>query len=372
MKLTVKREEILRPLQAVSGAVERRQTLPILANVLLVAQEENQLVITATDLEVELTGRVMLDALEEPSAITVSAKKLLDICRTLPENSVITLATEKDRLIVRSGKSRFILYTLPTDKFPNVEESKVEAEFTVPQKTLKSMIEKVQFSMAQQDVRYYLMGMLFSVNQSGLTLASTDGHRLSVGELKKSEFLDVKAENLQVIVPRKGVIELMRLLEDTETPVKIAISSNHISAFTPEFTFISKLIEGRYPDYKRVIPQMGSKVMRVNREEFKRALVCVSILSSEKGRGVRLLLSEQSLKIFTNNPEQEEAEEELKVEYSGAEFEVGFNVDYLIDICNVKKDSEFQIIFSDKDDSILVEDTDDGHAYTYVVKPMRL
>ena len=334
MKLIIKREEVLRPLQLVSGAVERRQTLPILSNIMLDVSE-NQLCVTATDLEIELIANLKLENLIEEGKTTVNARKLIDICRTLPAEAEIEIFTEKNHLVLLSGKSRFTLSMLSADKFPNIEETEVnQTKFSLPQNELKKLLESTYFSMGQQDVRYYLNGMLFYINQGVVKVVAADGHRLALGSMENKA---IKKDSIRIIVPKKGIIELMRLLHgEAEDEVNFAIGSNHIRAATDEFVFTSKLIDGEFPNYEQVVPKSGDKEVIANRDEFKQALTRVSILSNEKYRGVRFLLSSGLLKISANNPEQEEAEEEISVNYKGADLEIGFNVNYLIsslDLC---------------------------------------
>lgn len=368
MKFSVAREEFLKYLQLISGAVERRQTLQILANVLISAHDK-QVSLTATDLEVELVGRLSIDKIDDPGEITVAARKLIDICRNLPPESSITLSTQKDQLIVKSGKSRFSLVTLPAFDFPNIEEIHPKISFKLSQKAIKELLINTYFAMAQQDVRYYLNGMLIDINQGVMKVVATDGHRLALGISDKK---DVLADHMQIIVPRKGIMELMRLLEDSDEEVEIIIGTNHICVLTPSFTFTSKLVEGKFPDYQRVIPKNGNKIVFINRELFKQALTRVSILSNEKFRGVRLLISENLLKIIANNPEQEEAEDEIDIDYQGADLEIGFNVNYLLDVCNTINSEKVKLTFIDTNSSALIEAHDDQNNFVYVVMPMRI
>ncbi len=368
MKFSVVREEFLKYLQLISGAVERRQTLPILANVLISAHDK-QVSLTATDLEVELVGRLSIDKIDDPGEITVAARKLIDICRNLPAESTITLSTQKDRLIVKSGKSRFSLATLPASDFPNIEEMHPKVAFQLSQRAAKELLVNTHFAMAQQDVRYYLNGMLVDINQGVMRVVATDGHRLSLGV---SDKIEVQSDHIQIIVPRKGIMELMRLLEDIDEEVEVIIGTNHICVSTPFFTFTSKLVEGKFPDYQRVIPKNGNKIVIVDRELFKQALARVSILSNEKFRGVRLLISENLLKIVANNPDQEEAEDEIAVDYQGADLEIGFNVNYLLDVCNTIDADQVRLTFIDTNSSALMEAHDDKNNFVYVIMPMRI
>lgn len=367
MEFSVKKDELLKYGQLILGAVERRQTLPILANVLISAHD-SQISFTATDLEVELLARFTVEKIIDPGEVTVTARKLIDICRTLPPDADILLSTKKDRLIVKSGKSRFSLSTLPVVEFPNIEEIHKKLSFSISQKQLKKLLENTHFSMAQQDVRYYLNGILIDISQGVMRVVSTDGHRLSMGI---SDKLNIDNDHDQVIVPRKGVIELMRLLEDTDDEVEIIFGANHICANTPSYTFSSKLVEGKFPDYRRVIPKNGNKIVILERELFKQALARVSVLSNEKYRGVRFLFSNNLLKIFANNPEQEEAEDEIIIEYDGADLEIGFNVNYLLEICNTMSAERMKMTFIDTNSSVLIEGEGKSN-YLYVIMPMRI
>lgn len=368
MEFTIQREELLKQGQLVLGAVERRQTLPILANILITAHD-GQISMVATDLEIELISRIDIDEIKDPGKVTVTARKLIDICRNLPNDAMITLVTTKDRLMVKSGKSRFSLMTLPVNEFPNIEEVREKVSFEISQKHLRNLLEKTHFSMAQQDVRYYLNGMLFDINNGVMKLVATDGHRLSLAQFDQGKF-DI--ENTQIILPRKGVMELLRLLNPVDDLIEVTIGANHIRVKSPDFTFISKLVEGKFPDYRKVVPKNGMRSVLVARDLFKQALTRVSILSNEKFKGVRLQLSENNLMIHANNPEQEEAEDQILVNYNGADLEIGFNVNYLLDICNNIVTDEIKMTFADTNSSVLIETSDDDNSYTYVIMPMRI
>ncbi len=367
MKFTVARETLLKPLQLVTGVVERRQTLPVLANVLLVL-EKDQLSLTGTDLEVEIVGRLNLEGDVREGEITVPAKKFLDICKALPEGSMIEFVQEEQKVVVKSGRSRFSLSTLPANDFPAVEESAKDLSFECPQKDIKTLIEKTSFSMAQQDVRYYLNGMLWEIRSNTMRVVATDGHRLAM--CTKDVGADV-SDVRQSILPRKGVIELSRLLEDSDEQVEIVIGANHIRAVTEFFTFTSKLVDGKFPDYEKVLPKGGDKIVIGDRAELKNAFARTSILSNEKYRGVRLLLETGTLTVVANNPEQEEAEDQVAVDYTGDSLEVGFNVSYLQDVSNVITSDQLKITLSDSNSSALVQASDTDEAL-YVVMPMRL
>ncbi len=366
MNIEIQREALLRPLQAVIGVVERRQTLPVLANVLLVAGDEG-LSMTTTDLEVELVARTGGE-IHEGGQITMPARKLVDIVRNLPEGATVRLTLDQNRALVSAERSRFTLSTLPATEFPTVEDIGETEPVLLPQGHLRELIDKTHFSMAVQDVRYYLNGLLLELDPERLRAVATDGHRLALGELSGK----VQVQNSQqVIVPRKGVQELLRLLDDTEEQVRLELSSNHIRVTLPELRFTSKLIDGRFPDYQRVIPNVEGNVMLADRETLRQALVRASILSNEKYRGVRFTLDKDSLKIQSNNPEQEQADEELAVDYAGAPLEVGFNASYLLDALGAMQSEQVRVGLVDANSSCLLQDTENA-GYSYVVMPMRL
>ena len=365
MKLSTEREVLLKPLQAVIGVVERRQTMPILANVLLSARD-GQLSITATDLEVELVASVDLDVGQEGD-VTVPGRKLLDICRALPEGAKVALSQSGEKVQVRSGRSRFSLTTLPAAEFPSVEDVAAERTVDVPQSTLLKLIEKTHFSMAQQDVRYYLNGLLMETGGNHLRAVATDCHRLA---LSQAELPDAGLPEKQVIVPRKGVIELQRLLSG-DGDVSIALGSNHIRINLDGIRFTSKLIDGRFPEYNRVIPKDPGNVLNADRQVLKGALQRTAILSNEKYRGIRLMLKGGALVLQAHNPEQEEAEEEVEVEYTGEDMEIGFNVNYLQDALGAIEGDAVTLSFVDANSSCLMTEPGNDEA-RYVVMPMRL
>jgi DNA polymerase-3 subunit beta len=366
MKLTIQRETLLKPLQQVTGVVERRQTLPILGNVLLNATAK-ELKLTATDLEVELQAKAKL-AVTEPGDVTLPARKLLDICRTLPEGAEIDISVKQERASVRSGKSRFTLTTMPASEFPVVDKIKSPQKFSAPQNELRQVIDRTAFSMAQQDVRYYLNGLMLEPDNGVLRAVATDGHRLAICESP----MDVGATTgQQVIVPRKGVQELHRLLEDDTAAVQVEIGTNHIRITTRELRFTSKLIDGRFPDYNRVIPKDANKSLVIDRDILRQALTRTSILSNEKYRGIRLDLSKNNLKIQAHNPEQEEAIDEIEVTYDNDPLEIGFNVTYLLDVLAAVDSDAVEFLLNDANSSALIHKPgiDDCR---YVVMPMRL
>jgi len=365
MKLKAARDVLLKPLQAVIGVVERRQTMPILSNVLLVARND-ELRVTATDLEVELVARAEV-AVAAGGEVTVSGRKLLDICRALPEGADIDISLAGEKLVVRSGRSKFSLATLPAAEFPTVEDIKAGQTITVARGILSRLIEKTHFSMAQQDVRYYLNGMLLETGGNHLRAVATDGHRLALCEAD----LDGAALNeQQVIVPRKGVLELQRLMAG-EGNVDLELGPNHVRIQLDDIRFTSKLIDGRFPEYDRVIPKESANQLSADKEALRGALQRTAILSNEKYRGIRLVIRDSGVVIQAHNPEQEEAEEELEVTYNGADIEIGFNVNYLLDALGAIDGDVVTLSVLDSNSSCLIRQpgADDGK---FVVMPMRL
>lgn len=370
MKFSTDRESLLNALQLVAGVVERRQTLPVLSNVLVVA-EAGKLELTGTDLEVEIVARVQGIHVDIDGSSTIPARKWLDICKSLPEGSDISVHQEGEQVEVVSGRSRFKLSTLPASEFPNVEGGQNLVGFKVSRGNLKSMIEKVSFSMAHQDVRYYLNGMLIEHTSEHLRMVATDGHRLAMVTSANASGSEGEVEISQSILPRKGVMELARLLDDSADEVEVSIGANHFRLISDAMEFTSKLVDGKFPDYKKVVPQGGEKLILSNRQNLKAAFSRASILSNEKYRGVRMQLSQDLLRITANNPEQEQAEEEVGLDYSGGDLEIGFNVSYLIDAMNALSGDDVRVTLSDSNSSALVENPQD-ETTKYVVMPMRL
>ncbi len=366
MKFSIQREDILKPLQAICSVVERRQTLPVLSNVLM-SVSQSKLVLCGTDLEVELKIEIPIDS-SESGEITLPARKLMDICRALPDDAEINFSIEGDRATLRSGKSRFTLSTLPATEFPNMESVQAVTHFVLPQHKLKHLIDKTQFCMAQQDVRYYLNGLMLEIDKNRVCAVATDGHRLAWCQAEAA--VDVPQAQ-QIIIPRKGVSELARLLEDSDTEVSLRMSTNHIRVSLPRVTFTSKLIDGRFPDYQRVMPQSGDKMVYANRDIMRQALVRASILSNEKYRGIRMTLQSGMMQVQANNPELEEAEEEFPIDYAGPALEIGFNVTYFLDALSVIDQPDISIQFADSNSSCLISPKGD-HTSKYVVMPMRL
>lgn len=365
MKLSADRETILQPLQAVIGVVERRQTMPILANVLLIARS-GRLSVTATDLEVELVASAEVN-IQQPGEITVPGRKLLDICRALPEKVSVTVTVDSEKVTVRGGRSRFTLSSLPASDFPTVEEIHAQQALGIAQAELRRLLDQTHFSMAQQDVRYYLNGMLLETEGSTLRAVATDGHRLALCELTLES--NAKAAQ-QVIVPRKGVLELQRILGNEGT-VELSIGTNHVRAQIGDIRFTSKLIDGRFPEYSRVIPAAPTHTLKADRESFRQALQRTAILSNEKYRGIRLSVKTNAVTLQAHNPEQEEAEEEIEVSYTGEELDVGFNVNYLLDALGAVEGAEVELGLTDANSSCLIR-TPGVTTCKYVVMPMRL
>jgi len=324
MRLVISREALIKPLQLVAGVVERRQTLPVLSNILLVA-EGDQLSLTGTDLEVELVGRVQLDEPAEAGSVTVPARKLMDICKSLSDDARIEFELNGQKMMIKSGRSRFSLSTLPAQEFPNVEDSPETFELRLPQSSLRRLIDQTGFSMAQQDVRYYLNGMLLEVKEGELRSVATDGHRLATS----------------------------------------------VRANVGDFTFTSKLVDGKFPDYQRVIPRNGDKELLGDRQELRQVFSRIAILSNEKYRGVRLTLTDGYLQVMANNPEQEEAEETVAVDYQGGPLEIGFNVNYLLDVLSILNSDVVRFTLLDSNSSALIQGYDEPNAL-YVVMPMRM
>ena len=366
MKFKINRENLLPGLQTVCGVVERRQTLPILSNILLVI-ENNSLSLMSTDMEVELMVK-LTESFDVSGEITLPARKLLDICRTLPESAELNFEIKNDKTHIKSKHSRFTLATLPAKEFPSIDITDINQSFTISQKRFRALLENTQFAMAQQDVRYYLNGLLLELENNRLRAVATDGHRLALDETDITVAIN---ETLQIIVPRKGISELMRLLKDSDDEVQVQLSTNHIRINAGDLQFTSKLIDGRFPDYQRVIPKEPSSFAIVNREGLKQSLTRASILSNEKYRGIRVILQKSNLRALAHNPEQEEAEEEIEIEYSGDEIEIGFNVAYLLDTLGIIKTDKVRIGVSDSSSSCMIlPEIDTGSKY--VVMPMRL
>ncbi len=369
MNINITKKEIVEPIQAVSGVVERRHSLPILGNVMISAKE-GWLKLTTTDMEVEISARIKAN-IEEEGETTVPARKFFDICRSLADEADINIYTKDQNVVIKSGRSRFKLTTLPAENFPNVEKGVNLKEVEIEGYSLKRLLEKTQFAMAQQDVRYYLNGLMMEGNGEIIRTVATDGHRLAMceerGEGKK------KGDIEQMIIPRKGVLEMCRITGEGKGRVSMGVGKQFIEVKIGNINIISKLIDGKFPDYKNVIPreEVCSRKVYVNREKMKSSLVRASILANEKYRSVRVLIAENVMKIQSHNPEQEEAVEEIEIEFEGEGVEVGFNVNYLIDAITAIESKIVKIEISDNNNSSIIKGKEE-EGCEYVVMPMRL
>ncbi|MGW8248496.1 MAG: DNA polymerase III subunit beta [Acidiferrobacterales bacterium] len=366
MEIKLKRDDLLKPLSKVAGVVEKRQSLPILSCILM-KTDSKQLVMTGTDLEVEVVSKLGVND-GDPGDLAVPARKLLDICRALPAEADISIKQEGEKAVVRSGKSRFTLATMSAEDFPGVETSDWSLETTIPQTTLKHLLEKTQFCMANQDVRYYLNGLLLEISGKEIRAVATDGHRMA---MSTAELGDAAKQDWQAIIPRKGIIEIIRFLEDEDQNVTMRLGSNHAQFEMGDVVFTTKLIDGRFPDYNKVIPQTQPKKLLLERQSFRDALNRVAILSNEKYRGVRFSLSPGELKITAHNPDQEEAVEEIGIDYSSEELEIGFNVNYISEAAGVMHGDKIEITLNDPNSSCTLSQPEDKSTL-YVVMPMRL
>ncbi len=366
MKILLSKENLLKPLLATCGVVERRQTLPILSN-LLFQVENGSVRVTATDMEVE-SSFVIPYATNDSWKTTIPARKFLDIVKALPDGSEIELRADDDKIRINSGKSKFSLSTMPAEDFPSIENLEEIVTLALPERTLKNLLENTQFAMAHQDVRYYLNGLLLEIDGNSIKSVATDGHRLALSE---TTFKTGVNELFQVIVPRKGVLEINRILSEEDTEIDILISKNHLRLVTENQSLTTKLIDGKFPDYERVIPQDSNKKVYALREKLRSGLARTSILSNEKFRGIRMVLEEGKITVSANNPEQETAEEEIEVMYSGEPMEIGFNVSYILDVLNILKSEQVLIELKDSDSSCLITSTESSDS-KYVIMPMRL
>lgn len=372
MKLICTREEFLDPLQTVvGGIVDRKNTNAILASVLVEVSETGLLKMTGTDTEIELTSQLQLPAASVVSAgaAALPGRKLLDICRALPENTGIRLQCTQTQAVLNCGKSKFTLATLNPEDFPQFDSDVGGLSFQLSEEAFLHLLHRTQFAIAQQDVRSFLRGMLLEINGNKLTAVASDGHRLAIHSLVLPEAI---SEKKQFIVPRKAVLELIRLLDSSQATITIKLSPASIQVHNERFTFSSKLIEGRFPDYLRAIPRGNKKHVSVDNEHFKEALSRAAILSAEKVRGVRMELKPGLLTLQANNPEQEFAEEEISTDYQDQEVEIGFNVTYLIDVVNALKSKVAEFSFSDPAHGIFFEEGGESWHSLYLVMPLKL
>jgi len=360
------RDNLLRPLQTVSGIVERRHTLPILAN-LLITKTGSDVSFLSTDLELQITTTADFGVGNDQVATTVAARKLLDILRAMPDGQV-TLTLADKRLTVQSGKSRFALQTLAADEFPTVAQAKdFGASLSVPQKTFRQLLGMVYFAMAQQDIRYYLNGMLLVVDGDELMAVATDGHRLAFSSMK----IEGSFARQEVIIPRKTILELQRLLEDIDDSLKIDIGASQVKFTFGQVELVSKLVEGKFPDFQRVIPKAHKNTFQIGREELQRSLQRAAILTSDKFKGVRYIIEPGQLKIMSTNADQEEAQEELEIAYQGDTIDIGFNVTYLLDVLANLKVDNLEVSLGDASSSALIT-VPENEEFKYVVMPMRI
>lgn len=366
MRFSLQREVLLKPLAQVVNVVERRHTLPVLAN-LLVRVNDGQLALTGTDLEVEMVARTAVEDAQD-GEITIPARKLFDIVRALPDGSRVTISHSSDKVTVQAGRSRFSLATLPANDFPSLDEVDATEQVSVPEAALKELLERTAFAMAQQDVRYYLNGLLFDLRDDTLRCVATDGHRLALCETSLGQ---EHAGKRQIIVPRKGVQELQRLLEGGDRQIELELGKGHIRVKRDDVTFTSKLIDGKFPDYEAVIPIGADREVKIDREALRASLQRASILSNEKYRGVRVEVSANLLKISAHNPEQEEAQEEVEAETHVDSLAIGFNVTYLLEALGALRDEFVVIQLRDANSSALVRGAGSHHA-RHVVMPLRL
>ncbi|HEY5800490.1 MAG TPA: DNA polymerase III subunit beta [Burkholderiaceae bacterium] len=361
------RDTLLRPLQIVSGIVERRHTLPILANI-LIRKDGDNVSFLSTDIEVQITTHAQIGGSPESASTTVAARKFLDILRALPESGDVNVTLANKRLTVQSGKSRFALQTLAAEEFPTVAQAEqYNATVTLPQKTLKHLFNMVHFSMAQQDIRYYLNGLLLVLDGNNVIAVATDGHRLAFCQVATEQAF----ARQEVIIPRKTILELQRLLEESDDPVQLDIANNQVKLTFADIELISKLVEGKFPDFNRVVPKGYKNNFTLSRDGLLRSLQRAAIMTSDKFKGVRCIITPGSLKISSTNADQEEAVEEIEIDYGGDSVDIGFNVTYLLDVLNNLKCDQINIALGDSNSSALIS-IPENPDFKYVVMPMRI
>lgn len=392
MNLTFSRDQLLSSLQTVIGVVERKQAVPILSNILLRITDKKMSVM-GTDSEIELLNESpYLDTLAEPVALTLPGRKLLDICKALPDDSLITMTqSDHQQIQLKVGNSRFVLATLPADEFPSSDVIQPNLAFSISEQELYHLIHQTHFSMAQQDVRYFLNGMLLEIEDRSIRMVAADGHRLALGTLSLetplNKSLNPSSDNntatassrssmtngrIQAILPRKTVLELMRTLTPSDTHIGIQLNHNQIQFSKPNFLMTSRLIEGKFPDYQQVIPRHCNKSITLEREILKQTLQRIAILCDEKYHGVRLYCENNQLQLSSNNPKQEIAEANLDIEYTNAPLDIGFNVTYLLDVLNAIDTETITLQFKQIENGILIEHHEASHHYAYVIMPMYL
>ncbi|GAC1329175.1 MAG: DNA polymerase III subunit beta [Collimonas sp.] len=361
------RDTLLRPLQIVSGIVERRHTLPILANI-LIRKDGEKISFLSTDIEVQITTHAEIGSGGDVTATTVAARKLLDILRALPDDNDVVLKLDNKKMTVQAGKSRFSLQTLAAEEFPTVAQAEhFNASVSLPQKTLKHLFNMVHFSMAQQDIRYYLNGLLLVVDGKNVIAVATDGHRLAYCQVE----VEQEFARQEVIIPRKTIIELQRLLEDKDDLVRLDIANNQVKLSFADIELISKLVEGKFPDFNRVIPKGYKNNFTLGREQLLRSLQRAAIMTSDKFKGVRCVVTPGVMQIMSTNADQEEAVEEIEIDYGGDSVDIGFNVTYLLDVLNNLKVDQINIALGDSNSSALIT-IPDNTDFKYVVMPMRI
>ncbi|MDH3325637.1 MAG: DNA polymerase III subunit beta [Gammaproteobacteria bacterium] len=366
MKFEILREAVLKPLQMVSGVVEKKQTLPILSNI-LINLDQGKLTITATDLEMEVIATTQIDSTASGST-TVPVRKFMDTCKTLADDSLIKFVVDNNKAILTSKKTRFSLTTMPAEDFPVIDTKSQLFGFKIKQKDLKRLIDKTSFAMAFQDVRFYLNGLLFEITPHCIKTVATDGHRLAICS---AEVETGVSDESSIIIPRKGVLEIARLLEDSNEEIEVIVGENFIRVIFSDVTFTSKLVDGKYPNYDSVIPKNTDKQIHADKTSLRQCLIRTSILSNEKYRGIKLAIRSGYLKATANNPDHEEAEDETPIDYDGETVEIGFNVNYLLDAITALDTDTVELNITDSNGSTLVKAVDD-ESCQYVVMPMRL
>ena len=366
MKFIINREQLLLPLQKIVNVIEKRQTMPILSNVFLKI-ENNELILTGTDLEIQIIAIIPSEN-NSPGVITVPARKFLDICRLLPQQAEISFSLVDDKVKIHSGKSRFTLSTLPAADYPKFSESTMECSFKINAEQLNKALEKTVFCMANQDVRYYLNGLMVNVSNKKLKMVSSDGHRLSVYQDEIDQATGIEAS---IIIPRKGILELSRLLDDPETEVTVQFSNNNIKVDINRLYFSAKLIDAKYPDFDKVFRQEFFNQIQILKQPFKEALTRVAILANEQFKGISLAFEPDKLTISTHNPEHEEAEEELSIDYSGDPITIAFNAQYILDAVS-NLDSELAVLTIAGNLSCCFIEEPNEQKFKFIIMPMRL